>query len=125
MSGVVLDAGALIAVERGDRAMDLLVKTAVRERHTLMVPATVLAQVSRDPARQARLMRLLAAEASVVDPLDRTAAREVGKLLAASGTSDIADAHVALCAQSREWSVATSDPQDLRRLDPELELIPV
>jgi hypothetical protein len=46
----------------------------------------------------------------------------VGRLLAASGSSDIADAHVVLCARKFNTSVVTSDPDDLRALDPTLAL---
>jgi hypothetical protein len=49
----------------------------------------------------------------------------VGALLARSGTSDIVDAHVVICAQDSGFAVLTSDPSDIRRLDPELEIIPV
>lgn len=47
----------------------------------------------------------------------------VGRLLAASGTSDIADAHVVICARRTDQPVVTSDPGDLSRLDTALTLI--
>ena len=59
-----------------------------------------------------------------VEPLDASHAQAVGLLLAKSGTSDIADAHVVICAQKAGQAVITSDPFDLRRLDPRLRLIP-
>jgi hypothetical protein len=46
-------------------------------------------------------------------------------LLAQTGTSDIVDAHVVICAQAAGYAVITSDPLDLRRLDPKLRLITV
>jgi hypothetical protein len=46
-------------------------------------------------------------------------------LLAQTGTSDIADAHVVICAQTAGYAVITSDPLDLKRLDPKLRLIRV
>lgn len=46
-------------------------------------------------------------------------------LLAASGTTDIADAHVVICARRASQPVVTSDPGDLSRLDPALPLIVV
>jgi hypothetical protein len=52
-------------------------------------------------------------------------ATNVGRLLAASGTSDIADAHVAICARRTGQRVVTSDPDDLRALDLGIELITV
>jgi hypothetical protein len=47
----------------------------------------------------------------------------MGRLLAASGTCDIADAHVVVCARRSGQPVVTSDPGDLRALDPALRLI--
>jgi len=52
-------------------------------------------------------------------------ATNVGRLLAGSGTSDIADAHVVICARRGDQPVVTSDPADLRRLDSALRLIPL
>jgi hypothetical protein len=57
--------------------------------------------------------------------LDRVDATNVGRLLAASGTSDIVDAHVVICARRAGQYVATSDPEDLLALDPGLLVIPV
>jgi hypothetical protein len=47
----------------------------------------------------------------------------VGRLLAQNGTTDITDAHVVICARRSSQRIATSDPDDLRRLDPGVELI--
>ena len=58
----------------------------------------------------------------VID-LGRVDATSVGRLLAASGASDIADAHVVICARRADQPVVTSDPGDLRQLDPALRLI--
>ncbi len=55
--------------------------------------------------------------------LDRMDATSVGRLLAASGTADIADAHVVLCARRTGQAVATTDPDGLRALDPSLILV--
>jgi len=57
--------------------------------------------------------------------LDRVDATNVGRLLAASGTTDIADAHVVICARRNGERVLTSDPDDLRRLDPALEVVAI
>ncbi|MCA1705073.1 MAG: hypothetical protein LC808_18150, partial [Actinobacteria bacterium] len=54
--------------------------------------------------------------------LDRVDATSVGRLLAASGTADTVDAHVVICARRALQQVATSDPDDLRRLDPSVPL---
>ncbi len=59
------------------------------------MPATALAQAIRRPDRQVRLVRQPTTD--VID-LGRVDAANVGRLLAASGTSDITDAHVVICA---------------------------
>jgi hypothetical protein len=52
-------------------------------------------------------------------------AQAVGALLARTGTSDITDAHVVVCAQTADYAVITSDPLDLKRLNPKLRVITV
>jgi len=125
VSGLVLDAGALIALEREHRPALLLVKRALSGSHRIVVPATALAQVARDLRRQARLARLLRNTSCVVAPLDRASALRVGRLLVESGTSDVVDAHVVGVAQALQLPVLTSDVDDLRRLDPRLRLVAV
>ncbi|MDQ3037482.1 MAG: hypothetical protein M3Y87_34125 [Myxococcota bacterium] len=63
MSGFTLDAGALIAFERGDRRMVLIVARARERKALLVVPSGVVGQVWRDGRRQAVLARLLASSA--------------------------------------------------------------
>jgi predicted nucleic acid-binding protein len=46
-------------------------------------------------------------------------------LLARTGTADIVDAHVAICAQRAGQAVVTSDADDLRQIAPELQLVVV
>ncbi|MDQ2708548.1 MAG: PIN domain-containing protein [Actinomycetota bacterium] len=116
---VVLDAGALIAFERLDRRIVRLLELA-EEVH---VPGAVVAQVWRNPARQVRLVRLLAAEPVTLVPLDGIEARAVGQLCAASGTSDVADASVALLGRRTGGVVVTTDPDDLRRINPGLDVV--
>jgi PIN domain nuclease of toxin-antitoxin system len=123
--GLILDAGALIAVERADRRVALLLHRAVVRGVPLVVPAGVVGQVWRDGQRQARLARLLGAREVEVVPLDDDAARAAGQLCGATGTRDVIDASVVLCARRRQHPVVTSDPDDLRRLDPRLAIIVV
>lgn len=123
--GVTLDTGALIAVDRGDRRIVALLVRAQETSARITIPATALAQAVRNPARQARLARLVRQPATDVVALDRVEAVSVGRLLAASGTADVVDAHVVLCARRAGQSVATSDPEDLRHLDPTLTLVTV
>ena len=125
MNGIVFDAGGLIALERNDRRVFSLLAAALEDGNRIVVPATALAQVIRNPARQVRLWRMLQYEKTEVTPLDGLHAQAVGALLAKSGTSDIADAHVVVCARRRGHAVVTSDPLDLRRLDAALRVIAV
>ena len=121
--GVTLDAGALIALDRRDRRVVALLRQVEEAEGRITVPATALSQALRSPARQARLMRLLRQARTDTISLDRADAATVGQLLAASGTADIADAHVVVCARRAGTPVATSDADDLRLLDPALALI--
>jgi hypothetical protein len=123
LNGIVFDAGGLIALERNDRRVVSIVATAVEDDGRIIVPATALAQVIRNPARQVRLWRLVQFARTEVIPLDGLHAQAVGALLGQTGTTDIADAHVVICAQMAGYAIVTSDPQDLKRLDPKLRLI--
>jgi predicted nucleic acid-binding protein len=123
--GVTLDAGALIALDRDDRRVVALLARAQETSAGVTIPATALAQAVRNPARQARLARLVRQPATDVVALDRVDATGVGRLLAASGTADVVDAHVVLCARRTGQAVATSDPDDLHHLDPSLTLVTV
>jgi predicted nucleic acid-binding protein len=123
--GVTLDAGALIALDRDDRRVVALLARAQETSARVTIPATALAQAVRNPARQARLARLVRQPATDVVALDRVDATGVGRLLAASGTADVVDAHVVLCARRTGQAVATSDPDDLHHLDPSLTLVTV
>ena len=87
MSGLTLDAGALIAFDRGDREVVALITVARRERAVLSVPAGVVAQVWRDGRRQARLAALLASSTIAIEPLTDARARAAGQLCGARGTS--------------------------------------
>lgn len=121
--GVTLDAGALIALDRDDRRVVVLLARAQETSARVTVPATALAQAVRNPARQARLARLIRQPTTEVVALDRVDASGVGRILAASGTADVVDAHVVLCARRTGQAVATSDPDDLHHLDPTLILV--
>lgn len=123
--GVTLDTGALIALDRADRKVIVLLARANERGAQVTVPATALAQAVRRPERQVRLARLVRQPTTDVVPLDRVDAAHVGRLLAASGTSDVVDAHVVICARRAGQRVVTSDPDDLRRLDPTVTLVEV
>lgn len=110
---LVLDAGALVAAERGDRSVAALI---ARERRAGRVPVThggVVGQVWRGGASQALLARLLAGVhvAALDDPLGRRA----GALLARTSTNDVIDAALVLLAGDGD-EILTSDPRDLATL---------
>jgi hypothetical protein len=108
---LILDAGALIAAERGDRDIIALVKAERLADKTPRSHGGVVAQVWRGGSgRQVALTSLLAGVDVV--PLDDQLGRAAGVLLGQSGTSDAIDAVVV--AMSRDGDIVlTSDPQDL------------
>lgn len=116
---LILDAGGLIAFERRDRRVLRLLELA-EEIH---VPAGVVGQVWRNPARQVRLVRLLATDEVAVHQLDVETARAAGHLCGATGTADVIDASVVLAARGHNGVVLTSDGDDMRRIDPRLHLV--
>jgi hypothetical protein len=117
-SAVVLDSGALIALERGDARMRALCREALKIGATLMVPAGVVAQVMRNRARQAVVRALLNSPNTRVPPLDRVLSEACGELCGRVGTHDIVDASVVLVARRERAPIVTSDIDDLRQLDP-------
>lgn len=106
---VILDSGALLAVERQDRTVGPLLRRSPKP----VTSAAVVAQVWRDGARQARVARALSAVD--IKHLDDVMGRRIGELLALSRTRDVVDAHVALLVRNGDL-VLTSDPGDIRRL---------
>jgi hypothetical protein len=114
VSALVLDAGALLAVGRDDRAMAARLRAAQQHGLELRSNAMVIAQVWRDPhGRQVQLARLL--QAVDVRPVDQQAGRDAGILLGAAATADPVNATVVLLAGPGD-RILTSDPADLTRL---------
>lgn len=125
MNGITFDAGGLIALDRRDRRVLALLLRARELGTRITIPATALSQAIRNPARQALLARLIRHAGTDLVSLDGPDATKVGLLLAQTGTADIADAHVIVCARRSGQAVITSDPDDLRRIAPDLELVVV
>jgi hypothetical protein len=123
VSGIALDAGGLIALDRNDRRVLTLVARATERGMRITIPATALAQAIRNPARQARLSRLIRQANTDLVPLNGPDATAVGLLLARTATADIVDAHVVVCARRAGQAVVTSDAADLRRIAPGLQLV--
>lgn len=111
--GLVLDTGALIAFERGNRPVAALIEATRRRRDRVVTSSGCVAQTWRDGARQALLARLLAGTAE--HPVGPEQSRRVGELCAAAASQDVVDAHVALLASDHD-TVVTGDPDDLRPL---------
>jgi predicted nucleic acid-binding protein len=123
LRGFTLDTGALIALERRDPFADALIERAGAEPGAIIhIPAGVAAQAFRDGRRQVRLTRLFKDPQTRVVPLDAQTAFVAGMLLGRRGGSDAIDASVVVCARQYGQPVITSDPDDLRRLDPNLQL---
>lgn len=122
-TGLTLDTGALLALERGDSRVRALLRRAAENGVALAVPAGVVAQAWRGGPRQARVARLLGDPTVQVPPLDDMTARAVGLLCGRSGHPDVVDAHVALHARDQGQTVVTSDPDDFRAIDPAVRLI--
>ena len=125
MSGITFDAGGLIALDRNDRQVLTLLACATERGMRITIPATALAQAIRNPARQARLCRLIRQAGTDLIALDGPGATSAGLLLARTATADIVDAHVVICAQRARQAVVTSDAGDLRRIAPGLRLVAV
>lgn len=122
--GLCLDAGALTALERGDRRVVHLLERVHAAGGSLEVPAGVVAQVWRG-ARQARVARLLRTDGVTVVDLGGETAKAVGVMCELTAATDVVDGHVALHARRRGLSVVTSDPDDISAFDPTLTVIAI
>lgn len=123
---LVLDAGALIGVERRSARVQELLKRARTRDVSVVIPTAVVAQVVRASGRQANLRRFLSDSLLRFASLDYPAALDIGTLLGQSGTADVVDACVVVCARRLgRCPVITTDPDDLRKLDPDLPIIAI
>lgn len=116
-TGVVLDAGAFIALERRNRVMVSLARLLLAEETPLVTSAGVVAQVWRTGSDRQVPVAFLLRRTQVVDLTDAVA-RVLGRMLGMSGTSDTIDAHIVFLARQRGWPVISSDANDLRAIDP-------
>jgi hypothetical protein len=107
---LVLDSGALIALERNDRATWRRFKEALLAGEVAVTHGGVVGQAWRGGAKQASLARALVS--MDVRPLDDALGRAAGVLLAAAGRSDVVDAALVLLARDRD-RIITSDPEDI------------
>lgn len=109
----VYDAGALIAAERNDREFWAEHRVRLESGVLPLVPAPVVAQVSRSP-RQAQLRRLL--RGCEVRELTEELAHAAGRLLGRAGKNDVTDAVVGHTALSHQAGVVTGDRPDIQAL---------
>lgn len=114
MAGLTLDAGALIAYERGDARIREILATAYARGLVPAIPAIALAEVWRGDAKDARVARLL--KASSVEVVDERSAREAGRLRRTTPGAGTVGACIATGVRRRGDALATSDPDDMRAL---------
>jgi hypothetical protein len=109
----ILDAGALVAVDRRDRAVGAQLRVLQQRATPVRASAAVVGQVWRDGRKQANLARVLAGVG--IEALGKVDGKQIGELLARAGSANVVDAHVALLAAPADV-VLTSDPDDIRAL---------
>ncbi len=114
MAGLTLDAGALIAYERGDERVREILAVAYARGFVPTIPAIALAEVRRGDAKDARVARLL--KASSIESVDERLARAAGSLRRAIPGAGTIDACIAVGVRRRGDTIATSDPDDMRAL---------
>jgi hypothetical protein len=122
---LVLDSGALIALEKNDRVMWCRLKAALLAKNVPVSHGGIIGQVWRGGGRQALLAKAL--EGIDVRALDEELGRAAGALLARAGSADVIDAALVLLADDGD-DIVTSDLEDLEplaaRLGRHVELLP-
>jgi predicted nucleic acid-binding protein len=114
VAGLTLDAGALIAYERGDERVREILAVSYARGLLPTVPAVALAEVWRGDAKDARVARLL--KACFVETLEEGSARTAGSLRRSTPGAGTVDACIAVGVRRRGDAIATSDPRDMRAL---------
>ena len=109
----VLDAGALVAVDRRNRMIGAQLRVLQQQGTPIRASAAAVGQVWRDGRKQANLARVLAGVG--IEALGKDDGKRIGELLALAGSADVVDAHVALMTAPADL-VLTSDPCDIREL---------
>lgn len=109
---MIVDAGFLIAIERGEAGARTLALAAERAGQSFRTSHPVVAQVWREPRRQWPLARFL--EAITIHAFED--GRSVGRLMAVAGTDDPIDAHLVQLAFHLGEDVLTGDTGDFERL---------
>jgi hypothetical protein len=108
---LVLDAGGLVAVERGDRETIALIKHELLQGRAPLTHGAVIGQIWRGGSgRQALLARFI--PGLEVIAVDDELGRRAGVLLGRARMHDVVDAALVLLAEDGDLLV-TSDPGDL------------
>jgi predicted nucleic acid-binding protein len=113
MSAIVYDAAVLVAADKNERRTWAEHKVRLELGVVPLVPAPVVAQVSRSP-QQVQLRRFLTG--CVVVPLGESEAHQAGRLLAIARTADVVDAAVVTVALRQKATILTGDRDDIERL---------
>jgi hypothetical protein len=111
---LVLDCGALIALEKNDRAMWRRLKAALLAESVPVSHGGIVGQAWRGGGPRQSLLALALA-AIDVRPLDDGLGRAAGRLLARYGSADVIDAALVLLANDGD-DIVTSDPEDIEPL---------
>jgi len=113
MRSFVYDAAVLVAADRNERQAWAEHKARLEFGAIPLVPAPVVAQVSRS-GQQAQLRRFLVG--CFVVPLGESDAHEAGRLLGKARMADIVDAAVVTVARRNNAVILTGDFEDIQRL---------
>lgn len=111
---MILDAGVLIAIDRGAKQAREYLMSAERNGDALHTTSTVAAQVWRNGSRQARLAQAFLS--MTLHPFLPGDVAIVGEALRRSGTADVVDAHLYVVAERISHDILTSDVDDFASL---------
>jgi PIN domain len=114
VAGLTLDAGALIAYERGQERIRKILTVGYERGLVPTIPAIALAEVWRGGAKDARIARLL--KACSIEVVDEKLARTAGSLRRATPGADAIDACIAVGVRRLGDTIAIFDPDDMRAL---------
>jgi predicted nucleic acid-binding protein len=114
VAGLTLDAGALVAYTRGEEHVREILAVAYARGLVPTIPAVALAEVWRGDAKDARVARLL--KACSIEVSDERLARAAGRLRRVTPGASTIDAYIAVGVSQLVDAIATSDPDDLRKL---------
>jgi hypothetical protein len=111
---LVLDSGALIALEHNDRAMWRRFKAALLAGEVPVTHGGIVGQTWRGRGSRQALLGMALAGVDV-RPLDERLGRASGVLLGVTRKSDVLDAALVLLTEDGD-RIVTSDPDDIETL---------